>query len=103
MHRILSKLAAGFLLCAFHSAYAQDTTRLIVPFAPGGPTDQITRLIASELTKLTGKTAVVENKPGAGGIIAAQYVAQAKPDGTVYLVGSPSVLVINHLRASTRW
>ncbi len=88
----------GFLvlwLCMSAGAHAQDTTRLIVPFAPGGPTDQITRLIAVELTKLTGKTTVVENKPGAGGIIAAQYVAQAKPDGTVYLVGSPSVLVIN--------
>ena len=93
----MPKLIGFFLFWLWLSsgAQAQETTRLIVPFAPGGPTDQITRLIAAELTKLTGKTTVVENKPGAGGIIAAQYVAQAKPDGTVYLVGSPSVLVIN--------
>jgi len=95
MYKNFIKLAIVVLVCCLHSAKAQETTRLIVPFAPGGPTDQITRLIASELTKLTGKPAIVENKPGAGGTIAAQYVAKAKPDGSVYLVGSPSVLVIN--------
>ena len=95
MYKNFMKLAIVVLVCCLHSVKAQETTRLIVPFAPGGPTDQITRLIASELTKLTGKPAIVENKPGAGGTIAAQYVVKAKPDGSVYLVGSPSVLVIN--------
>jgi len=76
-------------------AVAQNTVNLVVPFSPGGPTDQTTRLIGNELARLTGKTVVVENKPGAGGIIAAQYVAHAKPDGSVYMIGSPSSLVLN--------
>ena len=93
MNKILFFLTVFF--AQFQAATAQETSRLVVPFAAGGPTDQITRLIAIELSKLTGKAVVVENKAGAGGIIAAQYVAQAKPDGSVYMVGGPSVLVIN--------
>lgn len=90
-------LASGFaaLLLGCGSVHAQEQISLVVPFAAGGPTDQITRLIAADLTRLTGANVIVENKPGAAGIVAAQFVANAKPDGSVYMVGSPSSLVLN--------
>lgn len=94
MIRKLAYFCIGAIM-ASGAAGAQETINLIVPFSAGGPTDQITRLIGNELAKLTGKTFIVENKPGAAGIIAAQYVARAKPDGTVYMIGSPASLVIN--------
>ena len=59
---------------------------LIVPFAAGGPTDSVARLIAIPMGKTLGETVVVENVPGAGGTIASTKVARAAPDGyTIYL------------------
>jgi tripartite-type tricarboxylate transporter receptor subunit TctC len=94
MIRILIKTltAIGFLMGA---AQAQEQITLVVPFSAGGPTDQVTRVLAEGLTKVTGKRYVVDNKPGAAGIVAAQYVARAPSDGSVYMVGSPASLVIN--------
>ncbi|MDO9707128.1 Bug family tripartite tricarboxylate transporter substrate binding protein [Paracraurococcus lichenis] len=64
--------------------------RMLVPFAPGGPLDITGRPLAEEMSRLLGQTVVFENKPGANGIIAAQAVATAKPDGTtlLYTTGS---------------
>lgn len=92
--KILSAVVATLLVAA-GGAQAQERISLVVPFSAGGPADQTTRLIANELMKVTEKTYIVENKPGAAGIIAAQYVAQAPADGSVYMVGSPGSLVIN--------
>jgi len=94
MNKLLTGILATLFL-AVGGAQAQERISLVVPFSAGGPTDQTTRLIANELMNATGKTYVVENKPGAAGIIAAQYVAQAPADGSVYMVGSPGSLVIN--------
>jgi tripartite-type tricarboxylate transporter receptor subunit TctC len=92
------KFIPGLLLglCAFiGSAIAQQpVTRLIVPFAAGGGTDQYVRLLAQELTK-KGLSVIVENKPGASGIVAADYVAKAKPDGQTVLVSSLGTLANN--------
>ncbi|MGB6105306.1 MAG: tripartite tricarboxylate transporter substrate binding protein [Pusillimonas sp.] len=87
-------------LCLFGilggAAYAdQSPIRLIVPFDAGGPTDQNARLIAAEISKVIERTVIVENKPGAAGIVGAQYVAKAPADGTVYLIGSNASLAIN--------
>jgi len=76
------------------AAQAQQATRIVVPFAAGGGTDQYARLLAAELTR-QGTQTIVENKPGASGIIAASYVAQARPDGTTVLLTSLSTLVTN--------
>jgi len=76
------------------AAQAQQPTRIVVPFAAGGGTDQYARLLAAELTR-QGTQTIVENKPGASGIIAASYVAQARPDGTTVLLTSLSTLVTN--------
>ncbi|HEY1544312.1 MAG TPA: tripartite tricarboxylate transporter substrate binding protein [Xanthobacteraceae bacterium] len=92
--RILALFAAG-LACA--PAAAQDfPTRpihLIVPAAPGGPTDLPARLVAQILPVL-GQPAVVENRPGGGGAIGARSVATAAPDGYSLLVGNTSVLAV---------
>ena len=73
-------------------AAAQDyPTRpitLVVPFAPGGGVDQMARLIAGKLEQRLGKSFVIENKPGAGSIIAATYVQKSNPDGYTLLDGA---------------
>lgn len=61
--------------------FSAQVTRIVVPFAPGGGTDIISRTLAQEMAKELGGTVIVENKPGAGTIIGTEYVAKAAPDG----------------------
>jgi tripartite-type tricarboxylate transporter receptor subunit TctC len=79
---------------AIGSAMAQQVTRIVVPFAAGGGTDQYCRILAQELGK-HGMNVIIENKPGASGILAADYVARAKPDGQTVLVSSLGTLANN--------
>jgi tripartite-type tricarboxylate transporter receptor subunit TctC len=64
---------------------------LIVPFAPGGTTDIVARLLAQGLSKRWGTSIIIENKPGAGGNIGAEYIARSKPDGYNLLIGATSL------------
>jgi tripartite-type tricarboxylate transporter receptor subunit TctC len=68
---------------------------LVVPFPPGGPTDAMARAIAQELKGTLGQTVIVENKPGAGGNIGAEYVARAPATGQTLLFGTSGPLAIN--------
>lgn len=84
-------LAAGAALIAAHSTaqtYPVKSIRLIAPFSPGASTDVVGRLLAAKLTESWGQTVIVENRPGAGGIVGAAYVAKAPPDGYTLLMGS---------------
>lgn len=69
-----------------HAAYPEKPITLVVGFAPGGPTDALARVLASEIAKDLGQSVVVENKPGAGSNLAAQQVARATPDGYTLLM-----------------
>jgi len=83
-------LACAALLGAATGAFAQQyPTRvitLLVPYAAGGPTDTVARVVAQAMSKPLGQTIVVENKPSAGGIIAPETVKNAKPDGYTLLI-----------------
>lgn len=86
-------LCTGTLLCtaalslgAHAQAYPNKPITLVVPFAAGGPTDVVARLLGATMTRSLGQTVVIENKLGAGGTIAANAVRQAPPDGYTFLI-----------------
>jgi len=86
-------------LAAYGAAAAQTfpskPIRVVIPFVAGGSSDIVGRAIGSKFQELLGQPAVVENKPGANGAIAAEFVAKSDPDGYTVLVGSIGVFSIN--------
>ena len=82
---VATTLALGSSLAAAQG-YPTKPVTLVVPFAAGGPTDIVARTLAAAMTKTLGQSVVVENKAGAGGTVAAGYVAKAAPDGYTFLI-----------------
>lgn len=93
-------LAAG--LCtitvpAVAQSYPNRPVRIVVPFPPGGGTDNLTRLVAERLTSALGWTVVIENKPGAGGNVALDSTAKSRPDGYTLVMAQTDNVVLNPL------
>src|SRR5438270_9577041 len=85
-------------LCLSPPARADYPTRpvtVIVAFTPGGPSDLLARILGKKLEQLLGQPFVIENRPGAGGNIAAEAAAHATPDGYTLLMGNNSILATN--------
>jgi tripartite-type tricarboxylate transporter receptor subunit TctC len=82
-------------------AFPERPLRMIVPFAPGGIADIVARIVGQKMTETLGQTVVIDNRTGAGGAIAGETVAKARPDGYTILLCSSSVAVINPLLAAT--
>ena len=90
----------AFGTCAVHAqapAYPTKPIRMIVAFAPGGGVDTTGRYIGQKLNEAWGQPVVADNRPGAGGTIAAELVARAAPDGHTLLVTSSAVNITPHL------
>ena len=121
MNRTLSKLLAslgaavlGSVIAWFPGAcgdanvYAQQgasskTVSMIVPFPPGGGTDGLARIVVPKFAAALGRTVIIENKPGAGGNIAADFVKNAPPDGTTLLFSGDNMAINAALNKQTRF
>jgi tripartite-type tricarboxylate transporter receptor subunit TctC len=92
------------LALAFSAVLAQAqsllprTIRMMVPYPPGGTADIVARLLAERIARMRGPTIVVENRPGAGTLIATEAVARAAPDGGTLLINSPEFVINPALR-----
>jgi tripartite-type tricarboxylate transporter receptor subunit TctC len=100
MLKTIRTLLAAALCVGAGVALAQDypgrqPIRIIAPFAAGGTTDVMARVVAQKLGETLGHSVIVENKVGAGGNIGAEFVARAAPDGYTLLLGTPGPLAIN--------
>jgi tripartite-type tricarboxylate transporter receptor subunit TctC len=96
--RIIRLLALCVLLPALcveaHAqAYPTKPVRMIIPFTPGGGSDVIARVLAQKLGETIGQNFVIDNRPGAGGNIAFEFVAKAEPDGYTLLNGTPGIVI----------
>lgn len=88
-------IAAALLLgvsAASAQAFPSKPVRIVVPSAPGGSVDMLSRLVGKELQERIGQPVIIENKPGAGGAIGAEYVAAAPADGYTLLMGTIGAL-----------
>src|SRR5512140_1213224 len=90
------------------SVYAQQevsskTISVIVPFPPGGGTDGLARNFVPKFAEALGRTMIIENKPGAGGNIAAEYVKNAQPDGSILLFSGNNMAINSALNKHARF
>src|SRR3954452_13335446 len=102
---LLSLMLVGspVLHAAQSDTYPNRPIRLIVGFTPGGATDLVGRLVAEKLTERLGQQVVVDNRPGASGIIAARMVGNAQPDGYTVLISGSSISIVGTLLSEAKF
>jgi len=90
------RFAVAVLLAVLTTgSYGQGTTRILVPFPAGAGTDAAARIVAPKLGERLGQSVIVENRPGAGGIIAVSQAAKAEPDGSTLVLATANTLTSN--------
>jgi len=89
----LAAIAAVWSNAGHANDYPTRAIRLVVPYPPGGATDLVARLVATQLAKQFGKPVVIENKPGAAATVGSEFVARSAPDGYTLLVATPALLI----------
>ena len=87
--------AAAFGIASAQDAYPTKSVTMVVPFPPGGGTDTGARWVAQKLSEKWGQPVVVDNKPGAAGMIGADLVSRAKPDGYTIMMANAQTVAIN--------
>jgi tripartite-type tricarboxylate transporter receptor subunit TctC len=95
---VLTKVAGGIAAATLPLglwAQGDKPVTIVVPYAPGGTTDLLGRMLAQQMEPLIGRQMIVDNKPGAGSGIGAAYVARSAPDGNTLLVATSTTLAIN--------
>jgi tripartite-type tricarboxylate transporter receptor subunit TctC len=95
MNQLFAVFSLLFASVCFSQTYPAKPIRVVVPYTPGGPADLLVRGMGQKLTETWGQQIIVENKPGANEIIAAQDIAKAPPDGYHYLIASDAVFSLN--------
>src|SRR3977135_2796728 len=90
----LAQVGAAF------AEYPERPIRLLVPFPPGGAVDIVARVISAKMAEQLGQNFVIENKSGAGGIVATDAVAKSAPDGYTLLMASPNLTINAALQPS---
>lgn len=85
---ILVAATTVFAAMSASAAWPERPVRIVIPWAPGGSTDIVTRILAADLTKRLGQQFIVENRAGAGAIVGMQFTAQQPPDGYTFLLTS---------------
>src|SRR5512132_3705217 len=80
----------AFVALPVAAQYPERPVHIVVPFPAGGPTDVLTRVVAQRLAAQWSQPVVVDNKPGAGGALGAEFVAKSPPDGYTLLMGTSS-------------
>lgn len=93
--RALLILAAGMAAPAVLASYPDQPIRIVVPYAAGGSTDLVARLLGKSVSEQLGQPVVVENRPGAGSNIGTSYAAKAKPDGYTLVLATSTALAAN--------
>jgi tripartite-type tricarboxylate transporter receptor subunit TctC len=91
----LIAMAVAITGAAIAQPYPVKPVRVIVPYSPGGPLDDVMRVVGHHLTEMWGQSVLVDNRTGAGGSIGADFVAKAAPDGYTLLLGNAGPMTIN--------
>jgi tripartite-type tricarboxylate transporter receptor subunit TctC len=98
--RIVIAISAALVFVSSHGVSSEPmrTIKIVVPSSPGGVNDTLARLLGDQISRTQGQTVLIENRSGAGGIIGAEAVSRAAPDGNTLLMTSPDLLIPPHLR-----
>jgi tripartite-type tricarboxylate transporter receptor subunit TctC len=98
--RAMFAAACVFVILPGHAAWCQTTRtiKVVVPYAPGGGVDALARILAEQIGRTRGPTMVIENRPGAGTVIATEAVARAAHDGNTLLMADSNILIMPHVR-----